>query len=252
MAADDLRQAIEHLPPGWHPHVFDQVESTMDAARAAALGNAPTRSLFIADFQSAGRGRRGRVWQAPPGQALLMSVLLRGPGPVAAPWRSTALASVSIAEAIEVLLPLTIAIKWPNDLMLDRRKVAGILAESASDGAQFVVVVGIGVNVNVPPDELAVLGVPATSLHLPSNEYVSRADLLIAFATRVDAWLAQTEDALRQAWQARLWGQGQRLRLLDLGVEEDVVVLGVSPDGGLRIRRADGSEHTTTTGELIL
>jgi BirA family biotin operon repressor/biotin-[acetyl-CoA-carboxylase] ligase len=225
----------------------------MDAARSAALANAPTRSLFIADFQSAGRGRRGRIWRAQPGQALLVSILLRGPGPIARPWRSTALASVALADAIEHVAPLLrVAIKWPNDLLLDGRKVAGVLAESASDGVEVAVVVGVGVNVNVPAHDLAQIDAPATSLRAASDRPVDRGDLLTAFIARIDGWLVESEDALRERWQSRLWGQGQRLTLRDLGVEETVVILGVSPDGGLRIRRADGSEHTTSTGELIL
>jgi len=249
--AEDLREAIAHLPPAWHAHVYDAVESTMDVARAAARADAPTRSLFIADFQSAGRGRQGRVWRAQPGQALLLSMLLRQAAP-ATPWRSTALASVALAEAIEQLVHLSIAIKWPNDLLIANRKVAGILAESASDGTDVVVVVGVGVNVNVPPADIAAIPAPATSLLVASGAPVHRGALLRAFVARLDAWLAQPEDALRECWQSRLWGQGQRLTLLDLGVEETVVVLGVSLDGALRVRRADGSEHTTTTGELIL
>src|SRR5262245_12741580 len=97
---EDLRAAVARLPPGWHAHVFDQVASTMDEARAAARADAPSRSLFIADFQSAGRGRQARVWHAAPGQALLLSMLLRQSAP-ATPWGSTSLAAVAMAEAIE-------------------------------------------------------------------------------------------------------------------------------------------------------
>jgi BirA family biotin operon repressor/biotin-[acetyl-CoA-carboxylase] ligase len=253
MAADDLRTAIASLPQPWHARYFDRVGSTQDEARRAAPAGAPSRSLFVADFQSAGRGRQGRAWLAAPGQGLLLSILLRHTGRAARPWRSTALVSVAMAEAIEQLIPaLDVAIKWPNDLLLDGRKVAGVLAESSSDGVNVVVIVGVGVNVNTSAEELEAIGSPATSLRVASGQRVERGQLLLVFVDRLDFWLARADADLQSRWQTRLWGRGQRLRLADLGVDEDVVVLGATLDGALRVRRADGTERTTTTGELIL
>src|SRR5207237_7275976 len=119
MTSDGLAEALQALPRHWHAHYFAATDSTQDEARAAARMGAPHRSLFVADFQRAGRGRQGRSWLAPPGTALMLSLVFRAMAPERAPWRWTSLASVSLAEAIELNLPgLKPAIKWPNDVLL--------------------------------------------------------------------------------------------------------------------------------------
>jgi BirA family biotin operon repressor/biotin-[acetyl-CoA-carboxylase] ligase len=252
MASDDLAQALQTLPPEWHGHSFDVVDSTQDEARAAVRRGAPSRSIFVADYQRAGRGRQGRAWLAGPGDALMLSMVFSERATEPIPWRWTSLASVALAESVQELLPmLEPAIKWPNDVLLDDRKVAGILAETTSDGQQLVAVVGVGVNVNSPLASLEAVGAHATSLRIASGQPVDRGRLLRTFLRRIDVWYARPWPELHAAWQARLWARGQRLRLLDLGREEEVVVLGAELDGSLRVRLADGTERHTTTGELI-
>jgi BirA family biotin operon repressor/biotin-[acetyl-CoA-carboxylase] ligase len=240
---DGLAAAVDALPRGWRGHYFETLGSTQDQARAGAQH----RSIYVADFQSAGRGRRGRSWIAPPGAALMLSLVFRDTASM--PLRWTTLTSVALVEAIEDIQPtLKPAIKWPNDVLLNDRKVAGILAETTWDGVELVAIVGVGVNVNSSPPDLIPL---ATSLRLASGQHVDRGDLLRAFVRRLDQWLSRPHAELHGAWQARLWGHGQRLRLVDLGGEEEVVVLGAESDGSLRVRLADGTERLTTTGELI-
>ncbi len=253
MATDRLVAAVEALAPSWHGHYYTTLESTQDEARAAARIGAPDRSIYVADYQRSGRGRQGRTWLAAPGTALLLSILFRDTEAAPSPWRWTSLASVALVEAIdEVLVTTRAAIKWPNDVMLDDRKVAGILAENTWDGRQLLAIVGVGVNVNTPSSDLAELPSPATSLEVAYGQVVDRGELLKALIRRMDFWLEQPVPDLFNSWQARLWGRGQRLRLLDLGQEHEVIVLGAAPDGSLRIRLADGAERTTTTGELII
>jgi BirA family transcriptional regulator, biotin operon repressor / biotin---[acetyl-CoA-carboxylase] ligase len=253
MADDELAAGVAALPRHWQAHYFDVVDSTQDEARAASRSGAPHRSTFVADYQRAGRGRQGRTWLATPGVALMLSIVFRDPAPTPVPWRWTSLASVALADAIEAVVPaLHPAIKWPNDVLLDDRKVAGILAETTWDSLRLVAIVGVGVNVRNAPAELATLGAPATSVHLASGQDVDRAKLLHAFVQCLDAWLDRPPADLQAAWQARLWGRGQRLRLADLGLDEEVIVLGADPDGSLRVRLPDGTERRTTTGELIL
>lgn len=253
MLDDELQQAVQHVPAGWHGHFLATVDSTQNAARQAARDGAPSRSIFVANVQSAGRGRHGRTWLATPGTALMLSILVRQPEPVPRLWRSTALAAVAMAEAIDAQAArLHAAIKWPNDLMLSGAKVAGVLAESTWDGEQLSVVIGVGVNISTPAHELAAIGSPATSLEVEADEPVHRGPLLTAFVSRLDYWLGRPEAPLQAEWQARLWGRGQRLRLADADGEQDVVIIGADFNGALRVRLADGSERTTTTGELIL
>src|SRR5438876_8870081 len=206
MARDGLAQALQALPPGWYGQFFDMVDSTQDEARAAARLGAPNRSIFVADYQRAGRGRQGRSWLAGPGTALMISIVFSERAEQLIPWRWTSLASVALAEAILELLPdLTPAIKWPNDVLLDDRKVAGILAETSSDGEQLVAVVVIGVNVNSTSADLAHVGVAATSLRIAAGRPVERGELLLTLLRRIDHWFARPWAELHAAWQARLW-----------------------------------------------
>jgi BirA family biotin operon repressor/biotin-[acetyl-CoA-carboxylase] ligase len=253
MLRDELIDAVAALPPPWLGHYFDALDSTQDQARAAVQRGAPGQSLFVTDFQRAGRGRQGRSWLAEPGVGLLVSVVFREAVAMPTPGRWTSLASVSLVEAIETVVPgLRPAIKWPNDILIDGRKVAGILAESTWDGAQLVVVVGVGVNVRTAAAELAPLEGRATSLRVAGGHDVDRGALLAAFVERMTYWLTRPRAILHRTWEGRLWGRGQRLRLSDLGSESEVVVLGADADGALRVRLADGSERRTTTGELIM
>jgi BirA family biotin operon repressor/biotin-[acetyl-CoA-carboxylase] ligase len=249
---DRLGDAVRGLSWPWHGQYFETVDSTQDEARSAANAGAPDRSVFVADFQRAGRGRQGRSWLAPPGAGLLMSLLFRSGGVAApTPWRFTSLVALSLVEAIpEVVTGLAPAIKWPNDVMLDDRKLAGVLAETIWSGDRLRAVVGVGVNVNATPGDLA--RVPnATSLRIAAGRPIDRAALLEAVVRGLDFWLAQPPERLQAAWQEHLWGRGQRLSLLDLGKEQTVVVLGVNHDGSLRVRLPDGSQRDTTTGELL-
>src|SRR5215218_5681460 len=146
-ADDGLGRFIERvaLPPGWRVLHEPSVESTNDLAREAASRGWPDRSVFVADFQTKGRGRHGRTWLCPPRAGLLMSVLLRRRDAPA--YSYTMLAAVALSEAIERLHSLEPAIKWPNDVVVDDKKIAGVLAEAWDDGREQTVVVGIGVNV---------------------------------------------------------------------------------------------------------
>jgi BirA family transcriptional regulator, biotin operon repressor / biotin---[acetyl-CoA-carboxylase] ligase len=255
MASDQLRSAVAALPRGWCGSYFDAVDSTQEVARGAARVGAPSRSVFVADYQRAGRGRQGRSWIAEPGSALMLSLLFRDTATPPVPLRWTTLASVALAQAIEAMLPqLRPTIKWPNDVLLDERKVAGILAENSWDGSArgLVAVVGVGINVRTPASALASIGAPATSLCESADADVDRGDLLLAFIRCMDHWLDQPAENLHAAWESRLWGRGQRLRLREGVHEEEVVVLGADMDGCLRLRLADGTETRTATGELIL
>ncbi len=214
--------------------------------------DAPDRTLVVADYQSAGRGRQGRRWIAPPGTALTFSILFRPDAPAPPPRRYTLLASVAVCEAIERLAPdLKPRIKWPNDVMLGKRKVAGVLAEGSWVGAALRLIVGIGINVSTSADELAAVSSAATSLRAAGAE-VERASLLVALVERLAWWLEQPLDRLQAAWQDRLWGIGQRAHLAEAGGDVEVVVLGVAEDGRLRVRDPDGSERLTLAGELVL
>lgn len=254
-ADDQLGQFLERvaLPSGWRVLHEPSVESTMDLAREAARRDWPDRSVFVADYQTKGRGRQGRVWLCPPRAGLLQTFLLRRRE--APPYTYTMLVAVAVCEAIERLLALEPSIKWPNDVMVDGRKVAGVLAEATTDGREQTVFIGFGVNVNLEPDELA--DVPnATALSIEAGVPVHRGELLALIIERTDSWLQRdrylTTDALWQAWNGRLWGRDQQVQVQEGQEQLRGTVLGGDRDGTLLLQLADGSVRRIVAGELLL
>jgi hypothetical protein len=147
----DLTRAFASCLPGGRIagplHAYRSLTSTQTVARAWSSAGAPEGTVLLADHQSAGRGRQGRRWTAPPGTALLFSVILHPALPVAR-WPEIALAAgCAVAEGLEAVAPVSARLKWPNDVIVDGWKLAGILAEGVAGGAPHVVL-GIGVNVS--------------------------------------------------------------------------------------------------------
>jgi BirA family biotin operon repressor/biotin-[acetyl-CoA-carboxylase] ligase len=181
------------------PHVHHRAtDSTNERAKQLAVGGAPHGTLVTADEQSAGRGRQGRVWTADPGHALLMSLLVGGLGKEDA--LLPLVAAVAVAEACERTAGVTCAIKWPNDVWIDRRKVCGILVEGRPQEGWAVL--GIGLNVSTPsfPGELADT---ATSLELAAPPAPPREEVLDALLESLERWLAAPADQVLAAWRKR-------------------------------------------------
>jgi len=256
-------------PPGWQVHYVAVTDSTQDLARAAAERGAPHGSVWVADWQRAGRGRQGRAWVAPPGTSLLVSVLVRDCR--LAPFAQLAASSLALCATLEAL-GLAPRIKWPNDVLLRDRKVAGVLAERVTGAAPPYTILGIGLNVAygatrevLPPTataldwELAAARAPlSAAVPAPSapDAGLARGPLLAQLLGHLAARLAQPawawEAALYRQWLARLWRHRQRVRLaLDAKVIEGQVE-GAMPDGALLLRDAHGALRRITTGDVLL
>jgi BirA family biotin operon repressor/biotin-[acetyl-CoA-carboxylase] ligase len=182
-------EAVSPLLRGRFGREYRYVERTESTQRL--LDDAAEGSVAVAEEQTEGRGRLGRTWEARPGTSVLVSVLLEPPVPAARLPELTLVAGEACARAIAAMTGLAPTIKHPNDVLVDGRKVAGILAE-ARDGR---VVLGIGVNVNVAADELPTgTGTPAGSLSLAAGRELSRAELLAELLLQLelayDAWAA--------------------------------------------------------------
>jgi BirA family biotin operon repressor/biotin-[acetyl-CoA-carboxylase] ligase len=242
------------LPSVYRLVALDVVGSTNDEAkRLAALGEAeaPDGTLVWAKSQTSGRGRRGRTWESPAGN-LYCSLVLRPGLPPARAAQLGFVASLAVYDALaSVCGPgQQAACKWPNDVLLNGRKVAGLLleTESAAAGAAPWVVLGVGVNVARGPESAAF---PATSLHAEGETGVDAVDVLEAFARHFLRWTGRWLDdgfpPIRKAWLGRAAGKGQAIEVrLDgetlSGVFEDVdeegaLILGL---GGGRRRVAAG------------
>ena len=232
--------------------VFFRAEtgSTNDDAREAAAQGVAHGAVFLADAQTAGRGRLGRRWHSPPGASLYLSILLR-PNAIARDMALLPLAAgLAVAEAVDAVAPsLDARIKWPNDVLIGGRKVAGVLVEGALRGERFQhVVVGIGVNTNGerPPEDLAGA---ATTLSAELGRAVARRELLAALLARFEARyealdLGDAASVVR-AVNARCLSLGRRVSVGHLvGVAR-----AVEPDGGLRIDLVDGASRVVHGSE---
>jgi BirA family biotin operon repressor/biotin-[acetyl-CoA-carboxylase] ligase len=221
---------------------LDVTDSTQSEVQRLAAAGAPEGAVVTARHQRAGRGRRGHEWWDAPGQSLLASVLLRPAAPVATAPQLSLVGGLAVAEALGAVAAAPARIRWPNDVLVDGRKICGILAEASSAGAggPHHVILGIGINLH-QTDFPAALAGQATSLRLVTGRTVEAADVLAAvlerLAERYGAWRAGGFAALRGAWLQRSLLPGQRVRLPDGG---EGVGVDVGDDGALRARAADG------------
>jgi BirA family transcriptional regulator, biotin operon repressor / biotin---[acetyl-CoA-carboxylase] ligase len=199
-------------------------------------------AVATADFQTSGRGRLGRSWEAPPGEALLASVLLKPPGTRPLPQLAL-VAGVAVADALERLTELAVQIKWPNDVMLRRAKVAGILAE-ARDGA---VVLGMGINLNQARDRLPER---AGSLRTETGVEWDRDDVLDAvladLTTRYEQWIGGGLDAVYDGLGSRDFLRGRRVTVDGTSGTAELI----DRDGRLRIATGHGESVVVESGEV--
>ncbi len=209
-------------------------DSTSERAKELAAAGAPHGTLVTADEQTAGRGRQGRVWTAPPGSSVLMSLVLR---------ELDELLPLTAAVAICEALPVDAAIKWPNDVWIDRRKVAGILVEGRPQEGWAVLGVGLNVTTDVFPPDIAET---ATSLRLAGVQATPESVLggLLASLSR---WLGAQPDAVLAAWRARDALKGERVRWAD----GEGIADGIDDSGALLV--VTGNGHVTLeAGEIHL
>jgi BirA family biotin operon repressor/biotin-[acetyl-CoA-carboxylase] ligase len=241
-------------PFGANAHYYPVTGSTSDVARELAAGHAPEGTLVVADEQTAGRGRMGRRWEAPPRTSLLMSVIFRPRIPADQIYRLVMVCGLAVAEACEDVTGVTVAVKWPNDLLIGGRKVAGILPESAFTGESLSwVVVGMGINVNQVFEKDAPLAETATSLRVVIGGGVDRAALLAKIMARMNHWNACLgDDALDQAWQGRCLTIGQRVRIQLPGETIEGLAEALDAAGALWLRDEVGVLHRIVAGEATL
>ena len=222
-------------------YVFDAVDSTNTTAAALARDGAVEGTLVVADYQRRGRGRGGSSWSTPAGTAIALSLVLR---PSANhPLRWTGLGAVAVVEGLrqEGLLA---RIKWPNDVLLEDRKVAGVLAEAEWQGDHLShLVLGIGVNVrpgSVPQQDLAY---PATCVDGHAGRAVARPKLIANIVGSLAVWYAGLGSSrFLQVWEDGLAYKGERVRVEWGEKEWEGRLLGLGPEGEARLLLDDGRE----------
>ena len=249
------------------PYVYAaSLDSTNEQMKAWVADPAyPSGAVLLADFQSAGRGRLDRRWDAPPGTALLFSVLLRPRWPVNQGAWLTMLAGLAVAEAIEAVAGLPARLKWPNDVVLavgetgEWHKVCGLLLDvtlaPAGDRLESAII-GIGLNVNIPESGLPVAATPATSLLVAGGRPVARRALLLALLERLEQYYeaAVVGRSPAEGWATRLITLGRPVVVTSPGSSSSPAgtAEGVDEWGQLLVRDASGVLHTVAAGDVTL
>jgi BirA family transcriptional regulator, biotin operon repressor / biotin---[acetyl-CoA-carboxylase] ligase len=235
-------------------HHFDTIGSTNDEAKRLAMLGEPEGTVVTAETQTAGRGRSGRAWVTPHGSAIAMSLILRPKVPALHTLQVSLLGGLAVLEGIQRLVSLPLQLKWPNDVLVNGKKVAGILAEAAYSGDQLeYVVLGMGVNVNGgPPPDLQV-EYEATSLAAEWGDSSDRDALMRSIlAAFVMHYPALGTPALANTWLQHLAMRGQPVRVTGMTESVTGVLEGVTGDGSLVVRTEDGGVRTFLTGDVHL
>ena len=253
----ELEQGLKTKTMGQSIYFYEETDTTNNRARELALEGAPEGTLVVAEKQTAGRGRRGKVWESPLGTGIWMSLVLRPQIMPAEASVLTLLCGLATAEAIEVETGLSAGIKWPNDILINGKKAVGILTEMDCEMSQVhFVIPGIGINVNTTsfPPEIADI---ATSLYLECGKTVSRRRLVHKVLERLEE---HYETFLRTgSFTAML--EDYRKHCITLGKEVHVLgrepffaeALDITPEGELLVRRADnGEEEVVFSGEVSI
>lgn len=266
-----LAKAVLSMPQAGgiveHMVHFKETDSTNNRAKCYGAQGAPKNTLFVADRQSQGRGRRGRSWVAGSGEGLWMTLLLR---PEISPDKAsmlTIVSAVAVAEAIEAVIGKNAAsqaaqtdvpaciIKWPNDIVMNGKKVCGILTEmSAQNGKVDYVAVGIGINTNAEKMEESIEQT-ATSIFLETGKITEHAKIITAFSAAFGKhYQLFVKDGdlsgLTQRYNSRLANCGKQVRILGEEYDYSAAALGIDRTGALIVEREDGSRTAVIAGEV--
>jgi BirA family biotin operon repressor/biotin-[acetyl-CoA-carboxylase] ligase len=238
--------------PIWEPLLLAETASTNDVARERAARGVREGFLVAAARQTRGRGRLGRAWESPRDAGLYVSILLRPDIAARDAGQLTIMGSVVMADAVEALAGFRPQIKWPNDLVVNGRKLGGLLIETEPSGQRLAwAAVGIGINVNHQPDDFSPeLRTLATSLRILTGRPHRRADLLVALLNALTRRLAQPFAETREAWAASSLTLGQRVKLTTLRGVLHGQAVGLDPSGALLLRLESGEIEVVTAGDM--
>ena len=235
-------------------HFAKETDSTNEWCKRMSKEDAEHGTLAVAEFQSAGKGRLGRRWTAPEGSSVMMSILLRPEFEPQYASMLTLVMGLSVAQAVKEL-DVEVSIKWPNDVVVSRKKICGILTEMTMKQDKIgCAVIGVGINVNMDsfPEEMAD---KATSLYLESGHPFDRAEVtglvMKHFEENYEKFV-ETEDlsGLKPDYEKLLANLNQPVRVLDQNNPYEGIARGINPGGELLVERADGTVEEVNSGEV--
>lgn len=253
----EIRPWLHGKHVGSHLEVFDSIDSTNNYLKREAA-RLPSGSVAVADEQTGGRGRRGRTFQSPPGVGVYLSALLRPEMEPAKALNFTAYVAVAVCDGIEAATGLSPQIKWTNDIVLEGRKLCGILTEMSIEGESGLlqhIVTGIGINVNqqrsdFPEDIRGMAGSLAMMKGAPVRRGRLTAEVINALDEMYDRWL-QGDKSYLDRYRRRCLTLGQDVQLIRAdGTVEEAFAEDIDERFGLIVRMPDGSRKTVTSGEV--
>jgi BirA family biotin operon repressor/biotin-[acetyl-CoA-carboxylase] ligase len=257
MIPEPDRNRAPHLPPAYRLVVLEEVDSTNSEAKRLAAEGAEDGTLIWARSQSAGYGRQGRDWASASGN-LFLSLIVRPDCPLSTAAQFSFIAAVALGDAIGSVVPpmIEVTYKWPNDVLLNGRKAAGILLESKGDAGENLewLVIGVGANVTSYPPETRL---PATSLHFEGcPPSVSAVDLLEAFGRHmlswVNIWLDDGFGPVRHAWLRHAQGLKEQIEVRLPNETLQGTFTDLEGDGTLLLTLPDGSTRRIAAGDVYL
>lgn len=233
---------------------FDEVDSTNARAKALALAGAPHGSAVTADFQSAGRGREDRSWQSGRAANLLVSFLVYPERPMEEWGGLSLLAGIAVHELLRESFTVAADLKWPNDVLVSGRKIAGVLIETGQIDGRAWAVIGVGVNVNQTNFDGDYL-LPPTSLALECGRDADRQEVFSALCGQLDIWYARWRErgtaSIATAWRARSGMLGRKAVVRDGDARLEVLAVDIAPDGALLVEDADGTRRLLYAGDVF-
>lgn len=232
---------------------YPSIPSTMDVARKMVKEGAEEGTVIVAGEQTSGRGRLERKWLSPPGTSLSLSVILR-PALKILPQLNMA-ASLAVVQCVERITTLKPVIKWPNDVLINSKKLSGILIDSIFQGNELeAAIIGIGINVKLNPSSFPDISNIATSLSVEMKREVSRREVLFSLVEELDkVYHGLTEgEPVYERWLTRVETLGKLVQVKWRDTIEEGYVESVNADGSLVLKRHDGSLITMVAGEVTL
>ncbi|MBI4637742.1 MAG: biotin--[acetyl-CoA-carboxylase] ligase [Candidatus Rokubacteria bacterium] len=258
LSIEAIRRRLTAATVGRQIYLFGQIDSTNARLKTLARGGAREGTVVLAEGQTAGRGRHGRPWFSPSGVNLYASVLFRPALRLKDAGVFSLIAGLGLADAVKDL-GVSPSIKWPNDVLVGRKKVGGSLVECAPRGDEIEwAILGVGVNLNVDPaalrEALGESGLFATSLSTITGQEIDRNAFAASYLNHLDAWARVFEttgaEPILAAWRQRDILGGRRVEVRGSPGGYEGRVLGIDPSGGLHVRDTLGRAHTVTGEEI--
>lgn len=235
--------------------VLEETDSTNNEVKRQAETGAEQGLVVVAKRQNAGRGRLGRSWSSPNESGLWMSFLLKTDIKPESASMLTIVAAMAAQQAIESVTGLKALIKWPNDIVVNKKKICGILTEMATEGMKVkYVVVGVGINVNTDefPEEIKEM---ASSLKMESGKEVSKDDLLVSFGQYFERYYAKfiscgNLSLIMDEYNKCLANRDREVKIIDDGEERVGVAVGINEIGELLVKNSEGDVQVVRSGEV--